>query len=104
MFIKKLTAYEIKSLIYAGKDANCSKITYNGLVIEYGLLTQPQATEPYYPIAETQPDDLSVDKNPEVIKAEQQEQEREALLNHLMLTDPVAYEAAMVGEEWTKAK
>lgn len=103
MFIKKLSAADVKAIILAGKDANCKKITYNDLVIEYGLLSQPQAAEPYHPIAETQPDDLSTPRSPEELKTEQEEQAREALLNHLMLTDPVAYEAALVGEEWTKA-
>lgn len=103
MFKKNLTASEVKEIILAGKDANCSSIVYNGLHIIYKENSTPSNIS--WPEIPT-PTIFNEADNPtkqEVIGDEAQILSSD--LQFKLHEDPVAFEEALAqGAEWTRKK
>ena len=87
--VKRISADEIKAIISAGKDANCEKIEYNGLIITY-------ASKPQSVVVATQ---TIPDETPSTASVETQNNSHNNTqlqiapdLDFLLIDDPVEYE------------
>lgn len=83
---KSLSANEICKIILAGKDANCSKITYNGLSVEF--TGQPEPVNFEYSLSSDTPTplDLASQENHKLPNNDA------ADMDYLMAHDPVEFE------------
>lgn len=97
MFKRNLLANDICSIITAGSLAKCSKIEYNGLIIEYTL--KPDAVSSNFVVAQPEPQSHDPEIEEALDKQIRQEIEAATDLNTLMMTDPERYEQLIAQEE-----
>ena len=101
LFKLSLSGKDIKEIILAGKDANCSSIVYNGLHITYKEHGTPSAVQWPSPT----PTVFELKDNPsehEVIGDEAQALSLD--MQRKLYEDPVAFEEALAqqGAEWKR--
>lgn len=84
--MRQLNANDICKIILAGKDANCIKIAYNGLTVDYTGKSEP-VIYTHIPSTETP---TSLDVNSEEKYQTQLNAANE--MDTLLFTDPLEYE------------